>query len=69
MSTESTANPALNPETWDANLVLAFLENPAFDEFSDWIDAKLTTLEAKWRPASSPNALRGNRMSRSIRPR
>ena len=61
MSPESTANAGLNPETWDAKLVLAFLENPAFDEFSNWIDAELTTLEAKWRHASSPNALQSDR--------
>jgi hypothetical protein len=60
MSSESTINENVFPETWDAKLILAFLDNPAFDEFSQWVDAELATLEANWRHASSPTAWLGS---------
>ncbi len=62
MSIESTASDALNPAIWDARLDLAFLENPAFETFSEWIDGELATLEARWRHTSSPNILQCGRV-------
>lgn len=65
MSTESTVNELEIPDAWDAKLVLDFLQNPAFDGFSQWIDARLAHLEGEWLHASSPNALRGSSNRRS----
>jgi hypothetical protein len=59
MSSETTINELAIPASWDAKLILEFLENPACDALSHWMDSELQTLERTWQHASSPNAWTG----------
>ena len=59
MSSSTTINEITVPVAWDAKLILEFLENPAFHELSQWVDAELAELEMKWEHASSPKAWAG----------
>lgn len=72
MSPAKSVHEIVTPETWDSNLILNFLETPAFEDFSGWIDSELAALEAKWGHTSSPDALkRGGvtRPRRRVKPR
>ena len=66
MSTESTTPTGTTThdlaifEAWNAVQLLDLLNKPAYTGFGQWMDAELATLEAKWRHASSPKALRGH---------
>ena len=64
MSSEITINESALPASWDAKLILDFLENPAFESFNHWMDAELETLENKWQYASSPKAWSGTSINR-----
>jgi hypothetical protein len=69
MTSATTIQEVTIPVTWDAKLMLEFIENPAAQELNQWIDAELAALETKWQHASSPKAwagqsIRGSRPSR-----
>lgn len=60
MSTESTINELQTTEAWESKLAIEFLQSPASEQLSDWIDSRLAGLEDQWLHASSPKALRGS---------